>query len=243
MGWRVAVALCLIGLPALAAEPSCDGLLGEAEHRLGVPSGLLQAVALTESGRIEAETGRAVSWPWTIASGNDFSYFAPDKASAIAMVERLLAEGRSNIDVGCMQVNLKYHSDAFADLEAAFDPTRNVEYGARFLVALRDETDSWERAVERYHSADPVLGPDYRARVFDRWEEIRSGKKAAPGGRGLPEVLRPVPIDDGGPRLFAWIAPRWHLGPAQLGISLWADHPAAPLLLRGAPSPAIVNKK
>src|SRR4051794_7016161 len=192
MGWRYTLALCLVGWPALAAEPSCDALLGDTERRLGVPAGLLQAVALSESGRVDPETGRAVAWPWTIASGKEFSYFAPDKQAAIATVERLLAEGHSNIDVGCMQVNLKYHPVAFANLEAAFDPVQNVEYGARFLVALRDETNSWNRAVERYHSADPILGPDYRASVFDRWDEIRTGyKKPAAEGGGQPTVLRP----------------------------------------------------
>ena len=50
-----------------------------------------------------------------------------------------------------MQINLMHHPDAFASLEEAFEPTRNVAYGARFLGQLRDETQSWTRAVERYH--------------------------------------------------------------------------------------------
>ena len=81
------------------------------------------------------------------------------KAEAIAHVERLKAAGERNIDVGCMQINLMHHPDAFASLDEAFEPTRNVAYGARFLGALEQETSSWERAVERYHTADPGRGP------------------------------------------------------------------------------------
>ena len=40
------------------------------------------------------------------------------------------AQGARSIDVGCMQVNLLHHADAFASLEQAFDPVANARYAA-----------------------------------------------------------------------------------------------------------------
>jgi soluble lytic murein transglycosylase-like protein len=231
------LALLLISLRIEAFASTCEPLLRAAEQRHGIPPGLLQAVALAESGRFDPDGKRLVAWPWTIAAGTEFSSYAPDKQAAIATVQRLLAAGRRNIDVGCMQVNLKHHPDAFPSLEAAFDPERNVAYGAAFLTSLRAETGSWERAVERYHSADPVLGPDYRAVVFDRWDRLRNGGvMLAALQRDEPAVLRPA-AGGGRPGLFAWIAPAWRAVPLEPGRSLWNTGPAAPLVLRGRPAP------
>ena len=43
-----------------------------------------------------------------------------------------------SIDIGCAQVNLMHHPDAFASLEQAFDPMANADYAARFLKQLHD---------------------------------------------------------------------------------------------------------
>jgi hypothetical protein len=86
---------------------------------------------------------------------------------------RLQARGVRNIDVGCMQVNLHYHPDAFASLEEAFDPAANVAYAADFLVELRREARSWTRAVGQYHSREAIRGNGYRAKVFKAWRAER----------------------------------------------------------------------
>ena len=90
-----------------------------------------------------------------------------------AQVEALLAEGRRNIDVGCMQVNLLHHPEAFADLEAAFDPADNVGYAADLLFRLRQEARSWTKAIAFYHSRTPKYNGPYRLKVFRAWREER----------------------------------------------------------------------
>jgi hypothetical protein len=70
-----------------------------------------------------------------------------------------------SIDVGCMQVNLLYHPDAFASLEEAFDPPANASFAARFLTQLHDQTGTWPTATAWYHSATPGLGADYQRKV------------------------------------------------------------------------------
>jgi soluble lytic murein transglycosylase-like protein len=91
-------------------------------------------------------------------------------------VRRLRAKGVENIDVGCMQVNLYYHGDAFETLKQAFDPAANVAYAAEFLLDLREERGSWTRAIGDYHSQTPRYSGPYRLKVFRAW---RKAKKAA----------------------------------------------------------------
>jgi len=133
------------------------------------PPRLLSAIARVESGR----PGIAASWPWTINADGKEYYFA-SKEEAIAQVRRLRAQGVSSIDVGCMQVNLHYHPEAFDSLETAFDPAANVRYAAQFLWNLHQETGSWEDAIGRYNTGDPVRGRQYRMLV------------EAAGATGLP---------------------------------------------------------
>src|SRR5262249_40721 len=64
-----------------------------------------------------------------------------------------------------MQVDLYYHPDAFASLEAAFDPATNVAYAAKFLNELKAETGDWGVATQYYHSRTPYIGQAYAGRV------------------------------------------------------------------------------
>jgi hypothetical protein len=142
------------------------------ERTRDLPPHLLAAIAKTESGRWHAGSSESLAWPWTVMAEGE-GRFLPSKAAAIDEVRRLQARGIRNIDVGCMQVNLNYHADAFASLEAAFDPEVNVAYAADFLVGLRQEARSWTRAVGRYHSRQAIRGNGYRAKVFKAWRDER----------------------------------------------------------------------
>jgi soluble lytic murein transglycosylase-like protein len=152
--------------PARAAEDpwgACQRAIVAAEAGAGLPRGLLLAVARVESGRPRPGGGVA-PWPFAINAAGE-SRFPETRNAAIAEVEALRADGLRSIDVGCMQVNLLHHPDAFPDLQAAFDPARNVAYAARFLRELRQRTGSWADAVANYHSAEPGRGLAYHARV------------------------------------------------------------------------------
>ena len=180
--------------PALASLPDvCGRLAAETERAEGIPEGLVRAVALVESGRWLPEDRRTQAWPWTVTAGPQ-TFYLPSKHAALRKVEELRASGRSNIDVGCMQVNLGYHGDAFGSLDEALDPASNVAYGARFLKHLRVATRSWARATARYHSSDPDRGQAYRDKVYRRWQELRHDRIARPVrvagavGGGQPET-------------------------------------------------------
>ena len=194
---RRTVALLLLLLP-LAARPAtadpiappaadpwtaCARAIAAAERGAGLPPGLLPAIARVESGRA-APGGGVAPWPHAINAEGE-GRFPATRAEAIAAVEALRARGVRSVDVGCMQVNLLHHPDAFPDLDAAFDPARNVAYAVRFLRDLRARTGNWAEAVAQYHSSEPGRGLGYHARV--RVARVAGGTllTAGPGLRGL----------------------------------------------------------
>ncbi len=136
----------------------------EQQHR--IPLGLLTAIGLTESGR--TVSGRRAVWPWTVNAAGE-GHFFESKEDAIAFVAQQQAAGVDSIDVGCMQINLKHHPEAFDSLEDAFDPATNVAYAADFLTELRADIKSWIGAARRYHSATPDLGNAYGEVVLANW--------------------------------------------------------------------------
>jgi hypothetical protein len=163
-----ALACALSAAPPASASAkdeagACLGLIKSAEKSQAIPEGLLKAIGFTESGRVTAD-GRRVPWPWTVNAEGQGYYFET-KNDAIAFVQELQAQGIGVIDVGCMQVDLYYHPDAFASLDAAFDPATNVAYAARFLNELKSETGDWGVATQYYHSRNPYLGQAYAGRV------------------------------------------------------------------------------
>ncbi len=108
-------------------------------------------------------------------------------------VVKLQGSGRKNIDVGCMQINLFYHPDAFPNLERAFDPQANADYASRYLRTLRAQTGDWATAAANYHSRDPDRGQAYRARVVEHWrllggqtEILLAGREPGPANASSP---------------------------------------------------------
>jgi hypothetical protein len=168
----VSVASAATPLPIAEFRQICRSATQHAETSRALPKDLLTAISFTESGQWDAEEQAIIAWPWTVTSGGK-GHFFPDKQSAIAFVRGLQREGIRNIDVGCTQVNLHYHPDAFSSLEAAFDPKTNALYAAQFLSKLHRDNKSWSEAIRRYHSADPRRGEPYRERVLNFWSKTQ----------------------------------------------------------------------
>jgi hypothetical protein len=150
-----------------AAEQSdlCAVALRQAEQRYHLPPALLVSIARAESGRPITSLTDIRPWPWTIdADGSGL--FLDSKAVAIAWL-RQQALHHSFVDVGCMQVDLNYHPDAFSTLDEALDPAANADYAARLLVDLYrgEAARSWDIAVGLYHSHTSLLAEEYRDRV------------------------------------------------------------------------------
>ncbi|GAC1346000.1 MAG: hypothetical protein NVSMB18_26990 [Acetobacteraceae bacterium] len=156
----------------------CRAAIAAAEKSSGVPDRLMQAIGIIESGRAD-ERGATTAWPWTI-NVEGVGHVFDTKAEAIAAVNEHRARGARSIDVGCMQVNLLHHGEAFASLEEAFDPAANARYAAQFLLRLLAQTGSWPRAVAGYHSLTPDIGGEYSRKVLAVWARPGLGQPAEP---------------------------------------------------------------
>ena len=149
--------------PEFSQDP-CGQNTRMLEQRESIPDNLLTAISLAESGRYDADSRASIAWPWTVTA-NGRGVFFDTKEQAIDAVRVLQRKGLSNIDVGCMQINLHYHPEAFNSLDDAFDPTTNVTYAANYLRALRKDTASWREAAGIYHSVNPEKAQLYREKL------------------------------------------------------------------------------
>ncbi len=156
-----------------------------------MPVQLVRAISTVEAGRLDATTHRVAPWPWTInVYGN--GYFYPTKTQAMAAVLVLQAAGIQSIDVGCMQINLMYHPQAFASLDEAFSPSANVGYAVRFLTELFRQTGSWPAAAAAYHSQTSEIGAEYEKRVMALYP-MKEGEAAKPVEASEMMVPGPTP--------------------------------------------------
>jgi Transglycosylase SLT domain len=172
-----------------AAGEACRRAVAAAERAHGIPTHLLAAIARVESGRRDQASGAYNPWPWTINADGQGSFY-DDKIQAVAAATSMRPRVTQSIDVGCMQISLTSHPNAFATMNQAFDPFSNADFGARFLVQSYEKTGSWPKAVEYYHSATPDLGHDYSAKVY----------------AALPEESRLATIAEPSPIAAAWAA-------------------------------------
>lgn len=131
--------------PAQAAAGVCEAEILNAARVYGVPPGILYSVGLTETGR------KGALYPYAL-NIEGRTVYAKSRSEAVREFERARAEGKSLIDLGCMQINHHYHGAEFRSVNAMLDPHANVEYAARFLARLHARHETWTMAVARYHA-------------------------------------------------------------------------------------------
>lgn len=185
--------------PSQAIEKNkgiCESATHHMEQVEDIPTHLLTAISLAETGRWDRKNEANFAWPWTVTAEGKGQYY-PSKAVAIAAVKQLKARGVRNIDVGCMQVNLRYHPDAFGNLEQAFDPTINIAYATDFLHKQYQATGSWTDAAAAYHSLTPKHNRTYKMKVLKLWNEVRR-KAPAPNADRAIAAATPTAIPKGG---------------------------------------------
>lgn len=154
----------------------CEEAAASAARDSGVPREVLMAITLTETGRA-SEGGDMRPWPWAVNVAGEGHWF-PTRAEAERFVDAAILAGRTNFDVGCFQLNHRWHAGGFASSHEMFDPHANAAYAARYLKGLQARSGDWSIAAGDYHSATPELAERYRDR-FDRLLVGASGLVAA----------------------------------------------------------------
>jgi hypothetical protein len=124
--------------PAVATAPGTAGTdaaiclraILDAQERHGIPDNLLLGIGLQEAGT--RRDGTLTIWPWAVNAAGEGRLFDTAR-EAMAWVRQRQEAGVASIDVGCLQINLRWHPDAFQSLEEGFTPALNADYAARFL--------------------------------------------------------------------------------------------------------------
>ncbi|MBW6505380.1 MAG: transglycosylase SLT domain-containing protein [Rhodobacteraceae bacterium] len=164
----MAFAAVLFAAHAAAADLKngeiCEQVTQVASRQSGVPIAVMRAISLTETGRTLAGAFRA--WPWAVNMEGDDAWFETrEEATAFALAA--FDRGARSFDVGCFQINYKWHGQNFSSIEQMFDPLVNAQYAARLLSELYTEKGDWSAAAGAYHSRTPEYANRYTAR-FER---------------------------------------------------------------------------
>lgn len=157
----------------------CDDAALQASRETNVPLSVLQAITRTETGR--SRNGKLQPWPWTVNMEGRGAWF-DSQGAALAHVRAHVKAGVRSFDVGCFQINHRWHGEAFASLEEMFDPRTNALYAARFLARLHAETGNWTKAAGAYHSRTSIHADRYAA----RFDTIHARMTKAPRASDLP---------------------------------------------------------
>ncbi|MGH1466633.1 MAG: lytic transglycosylase domain-containing protein [Cognatishimia sp.] len=203
----------------------CIAAILQAEAKHGIPDHLLLSIGIQEAGRT-GPAGLAV-WPWTVNANGQGAFFK-NRADAQAWVREKQAAGITSIDVGCMQINLRWHGEQFTSQDAAFDPVINADYAARFLKDLYRQTGTWELAAGRYHSATDIHQARYLASLERNRKVVANdldrlmtlAQSAAPQAVQVAEVAPKMPA----PPVF------WSVAENGATYSIYSNSPLRPVL-------------
>ncbi|WP_254429580.1 lytic transglycosylase domain-containing protein [Ruegeria atlantica] len=167
----------VFAMPDARGAGICDAAARRAAQSQGVPLDVLRAIARVETGRLR--DGQLEPWPWTINVEGQ-GYWFTSEFEAKSYVFDIFKAGKRSFDIGCFQINYRWHGKAFRSIDAMFDPDENATYAARFLNELYAELGSWPAAVGAYHSRTPSLANAYSGRFQTVLAQLDQSLPTAP---------------------------------------------------------------
>ena len=151
----------------------CENTIESIEIQTEIPKGLLLSIGKAES--IRKIKNKFVIWPWTINHAGKGMFFDTKKQMR-NYVYKNLKRNDFNIDVGCMQINIKWHRNNFKKISDMFEINPNISYAASFLQQLKNKHGSWDKAIQHYHSSDPKKNNPYLVKVKSFWKKVEDKK-------------------------------------------------------------------
>ena len=151
----------------------CENTIESVELQTDIPKGLLLGIGKAEA--IRKINNKYIIWPWTINHAGK-SLFFDNKEQMKNYVFKNLKRKDFNIDVGCMQINIKWHKNNFKKISDMFEVNPNISYAASFLKQLKNKHGSWDKAIKHYHSSDPKKNNPYLIKVKNFWKKAENTK-------------------------------------------------------------------
>ena len=158
----------------LTNKPNCEKIANRIESETNLPIHLLSSISRVEAGR-KLSSGEVKGWPWSINHAGKGLYFETKKG-ALKYLKNAVSNGSKNIDVGCMQLNYRWHKGAFSSLEEMFDPEKNIQYAAKFVKELYGRHQNWEDVIKHYHSNKKKFNVPYYQKVSKVWNKQKENK-------------------------------------------------------------------
>ena len=151
----------------------CEKIIKNIELQTDIPKGLLLGIGKVEA--IRKLNNKYIIWPWTINHAGK-SLFFDTKKQMKNYVFKNLQKNDFNIDVGCMQINIKWHKNNFSKISDMFEIDPNISYAASFIKQLKNRHGSWDEAIKYYHSSDPKKNNPYLIKVKSFWKKAEDEK-------------------------------------------------------------------
>ena len=158
----------------LTNKPNCEKIANRIESETNLPIHLLSSISRVEAGR-KLSSGEVKGWPWSINHAGKGLYFETKKG-ALKYLKNAVSNGSKNIDVGCMQLNYRWHKGAFSSLDDMFDPKKNIQYAAKFVKELYGRHQNWEDVIKHYHSNKKKFNVPYYQKVSKVWNKQKENK-------------------------------------------------------------------
>ena len=149
-------------------------LWGQVASKHRIDPYILYAVALTESRKNDGQN-RVIPSPWAINNAGN-TFIPGSQQEAEALLNQLMDQGKRNIDVGMMQVNLRWHGHRVARPEQLLIPSTNLEIGASVLSeAIQSVPGNLAHGIGRYYSwKNELAAIQYGQKVIALADQIRA---------------------------------------------------------------------
>jgi soluble lytic murein transglycosylase-like protein len=139
---------------------------------------ILYAIALVESAKGSVLSGvpnHVAPWPWALNKSGK-SIIPASQQEARTILNKTIAEGSRNIDVGLMQINLHWQGHRVDKPEQLLNPVTNLQIGALVLAeAIQSVPKDLVLGIGRYHSWQNVnAAVAYGKKVLAVADKIRT---------------------------------------------------------------------
>ncbi|EKB4873216.1 TPA: lytic transglycosylase domain-containing protein [Citrobacter farmeri] len=149
-----------------------------AARQAGIPSVVLYAVALQESGM--RRNGRVVPWPWSLNVAGESQRFATRVEACAGLQLALRQVPPTRVDAGLGQINLGYQKHRYGRPCDLLDPYANLAIAAQILREQHTPGEDWLLAIGRYHRpAGGAPAARYRRSVAQHLERVQASSRAA----------------------------------------------------------------
>lgn len=134
---------------------------------------LVYSVALAESAS-GIGNGFISPWPWTIRAPG-LPFYAKSEEQAKAKLAEFLQQYGHYIDVGPMQVNIRWNGHRVSSPADLLNPETNVMVGTEVLSeAIQSSPNDLELGIGRYHSwQNEIRARNYGSRILAIYRNLR----------------------------------------------------------------------